>query len=99
MFWHSDYLDDLNKTGSFRDETDTVPMCFLKCYLEKVGILSDEGDVNEERALQLWPDGNKDMIQDCLEEDVEKAGDICEKAYYMTRCVMTRALVDGRSKD
>lgn len=40
----------------------------------------------------------KDMIIDCTEE-MEKGSDICEKAYYITRCVMTRVLVDGRSKD
>lgn len=94
----SDYLEELNKTGSFPDESDVVPMCFIKCYLEKIGLISDEGDVNEERVVQMWPDATKDMVIDCAEE-MEKGSDICEKSYYITRCVLTRVLVDGRSKD
>lgn len=91
-------MEELNKTGSFPDESDVVPMCFMKCYLEKVGIMSDEGDINEEKALQMMPDSTKDMLSDCSEE-MEKGSDICEKAYYITRCVTTRILVDSRSKD
>lgn len=93
-----DYLEELNKTGSFPDESDVVPMCYIKCFLEKVGIMSEEGDINEERVIQLMPDSTKDMIVDCGEE-MDKGSDICEKAYYVTRCVTTRILVDGRSKD
>lgn len=50
--------------------------------------------VNSERALELqWVDTHED-IEECLPEMM---GDTeCEKAYYMTRCVVTRALVDGR---
>lgn len=40
----------------------------------------------------------QDMVVDCTEE-MDKGSDICEKAYYIMRCIMTRVLVDGRSKD
>lgn len=49
----------MNRTGSFPDESDVVPMCFVKCYLEKIGIMSDEGDINEDKALALMPDATK----------------------------------------
>lgn len=88
----------MNRTGSFPDESDVMPMCFIKCYLEKIGVMSDEGDINEERAIELMPDTTKDMIVDCAEE-MSKGTDICEKSYYILRCIMTRILVDGRSKD
>lgn len=68
--------------------------CFIKCYLEAVGIWSANETINRERAIELqWADTNDD-IDECLPEMM---GDTeCEKAYYLTRCIVTRALVDGR---
>lgn len=63
-FESTDYLQELNRTGSFPDESDVVPMCFMKCYLEKIGVISDEGDINEERALQVMPDTTKVWYMD-----------------------------------
>lgn len=63
-FEFTDYLQELNRTGSFPDESDVVPMCFMKCYLEKIGVISDEGDINEERALQVMPDTTKVWYMD-----------------------------------
>uniref|UniRef100_A0A336MTS1 CSON003928 protein n=1 Tax=Culicoides sonorensis TaxID=179676 RepID=A0A336MTS1_CULSO len=92
-----EYLNELNETGSFPDEAEKVPMCFIKCYLENVGIWSTNNTVNRERAIELqWADTNDD-IDECLPEMM---GDTeCEKAYYLTRCIVTRALVDGRGHD
>lgn len=52
-------MQELNRTGSFPDESDVHSLCYIKCYLEKIGVMSDEGDVNEERALQVLPDATK----------------------------------------
>uniref|UniRef100_A0A1B0CKG5 Putative odorant binding protein obp16 n=1 Tax=Lutzomyia longipalpis TaxID=7200 RepID=A0A1B0CKG5_LUTLO len=60
-----EYLDQLNKTGSFPDETDKTPMCFIKCYLEKMNILSDEGDINDVKIFEMFPSMNSDTIDDC----------------------------------
>lgn len=61
-------------------------------------IMSQDGEINNEKALIMLPDATAEMINDC-EEEMNKGKDICEKAYFITRCVMTRVLVDGRSKD
>ncbi|XP_052865430.1 general odorant-binding protein 84a [Anopheles cruzii] len=92
----TEYWNELNETGSFPDETDRIPPCFIRCYLKALGILTEDDRVNKEQALALnWASG-AETIDECLNE---MTGTTCEKAYYLTRCVMTRALVDGRSKD
>lgn len=63
-----DYLKELNDTGSFPDETEKIPMCFIKCYLESADILSSEGKVNKERAVSmLWKDAG-DSVDECIQE-------------------------------
>ncbi|XP_058120209.1 general odorant-binding protein 84a [Anopheles ziemanni] len=91
-----DYLSELNETGSFPDETDRIPLCFMRCYLQTLGILTEDEKVNKETAMKLKWASSGETIDECLEE---MTGSPCDKAYYLTRCVMTRALVDGKSKD
>ena len=63
-----DYLKELNDTGSFPDETEKTPMCFMKCYLEKADILLSDGKVNKERAVSmLWKDAG-DSVDECIQE-------------------------------
>ncbi|XP_055632687.1 general odorant-binding protein 84a [Toxorhynchites rutilus septentrionalis] len=91
-----DYLNELNDTGSFPDETDKTPMCFIRCFLLKNGILTDDDKVNKERALSIDWVKNGESIDDCLQE---MTGNPCERAYFLTRCVTIRRLVDDRSRD
>uniref|UniRef100_A0A1L8DPC7 Putative odorant binding protein obp16 n=2 Tax=Nyssomyia neivai TaxID=330878 RepID=A0A1L8DPC7_9DIPT len=93
-----EFLEQLNKTGSFPDETDKTPMCFLKCYLEKTDIISDEGDINEPKIFEMFPTLNSDATEDCKKE-MDHSNNVCEKVYFLVRCVMTRLLVDGRGSD
>lgn len=52
----------------------------------------------------LWTTSG-DTIDDCVkevsanDEKGEEKPSPCEFAYFLARCVMTRALVDGRSRD
>lgn len=63
-----DYLKELNDTGSFPDETEKIPMCFVKCYLESADILSPDGKVNKEKAVSmLWKDAG-DSVDECVQE-------------------------------
>ncbi|XP_058450954.1 general odorant-binding protein 84a [Malaya genurostris] len=92
-----DYLNELNDTGSFPDETDKTPMCFMRCFLQKQGILTEDDKINKQLAISVGWVKNGDTIDECLPD---MAGDSeCERAYFLTRCVSTRALVEGRSKD
>lgn len=42
--------------------------CFLRCYLEKVGILTDEGSVDSKRAVEMLWSTSGDAIDDCVKE-------------------------------
>uniref|UniRef100_A0A1B0DAQ8 Uncharacterized protein n=1 Tax=Phlebotomus papatasi TaxID=29031 RepID=A0A1B0DAQ8_PHLPP len=64
-----EFLQELNKTGSFPEEADKTPMCFLKCYLEKTAVISDEGDINEEKVHEIYPTLASDGIDDCKKVD------------------------------
>uniref|UniRef100_A0A182P057 Uncharacterized protein n=1 Tax=Anopheles epiroticus TaxID=199890 RepID=A0A182P057_9DIPT len=91
-----EYLAELNQTGSFPDETDKIPLCFIRCYLKTLGILTEDDKVNKEVALGLNWATSGETVDECLDE---MTGSACEQAYFFTRCIMTRALVDGKSKD
>uniref|UniRef100_A0A182NRL8 Uncharacterized protein n=1 Tax=Anopheles dirus TaxID=7168 RepID=A0A182NRL8_9DIPT len=91
-----EYLAELNETGSFPDETDRIPLCFIRCYMQALGILTEDDKINKEAVLAVNWANSGDTIDECLDE---MTGSTCEKAYFFTRCIMTRALVNGKSKD
>ncbi|XP_035796416.1 general odorant-binding protein 84a-like [Anopheles albimanus] len=92
----ADYWNELNETGSFPDETDRIPLCFVRCYLQTLGILTEDMKVNKEAGLAVGWGGSSETIDECLDE---MTGTTCEMAYYLMRCVITRALVEEKSKD
>lgn len=62
--------------------------------MENIGIWSKNGTIDKERAVQfMWADTTDD-IDECLPEMIGNTD--CERAYYLSRCITTRALVDGR---
>lgn len=88
-----DYLNELNDTGSFPDETDKTPMvsrvawalgvsqkrslllniefpfqCFIRCFLQKGGIVTEDDKVNKEQAIALGWVKNGETIDDCLQD-------------------------------
>ncbi|XP_031621349.1 general odorant-binding protein 84a [Contarinia nasturtii] len=89
-----EYLEDLNSTGSFPDETDKTPMCYIRCYLDAVGILKDD-ELNLERANEMQWSTCEETIPECQKEVADRTNP-CEKAYFLTRCVMMRNIVDMR---
>ncbi|EAT32555.1 AAEL015313-PA [Aedes aegypti] len=91
-----DFLNELNDTGSFPDETDKTPMCFIRCFLQKGEIVTSDDKINKEQAVALGWVKSGETIDDCLQE---LTGNPCERAYFLMRCVSTRHLVEGRSKD
>ncbi|XP_058823367.1 general odorant-binding protein 84a [Topomyia yanbarensis] len=91
-----DYLSELNDTGSFPDETDKTPMCFMRCFLQKNGILTEDDKINKELAISAGWVKNGETIDECLQD---MTGSECERAYFLARCVSTRSLVEGRSKE
>ncbi|XP_055313366.1 general odorant-binding protein 84a [Sitodiplosis mosellana] len=92
-----EYLDELNSTGAFPDETDKTPMCYIRCYLDAVGIIKDD-ELNREKANEMAWATSEDTLEECEKEVTDKTNP-CEKAYFLTRCVMMRNIVDMRTSN
>ncbi|XP_021706499.1 general odorant-binding protein 84a-like [Aedes aegypti] len=79
-----EYLETLNQTGRFPEESDKTPLCFLRCFLHKSGIYDEMENVIGERAVEIgWVDSEQ-TIDECMEQMV---GSPCQKAYQLVRCV------------
>ncbi|CAG9806072.1 unnamed protein product [Chironomus riparius] len=93
----TEYLQDLNDTGSFSDESEKVPMCYIHCYLNKMGVISQDNQVNKEKAVNMYQIEDEEMVDDCDKEMVSASiSDPCGKAYYFIRCIMTRMMIDNK---
>lgn len=62
-----DYLIELNTTGAFPDETDKTPMCYIRCYLENVGILKDD-ELDRDKAMQMAWSSSDESLDECNKE-------------------------------
>lgn len=58
----------MNDTGSFPDESEKTPMCFLKCFLEILGILNSENEIDKEKATSVYQIEDDNIIDDCSKE-------------------------------
>lgn len=61
------YLVDLNTTGAFPDETDKTPMCFVRCYLNNVGILKED-ELDRDKAIEMAWSTSEEALDDCNKE-------------------------------
>ncbi|XP_023943791.2 general odorant-binding protein 84a [Bicyclus anynana] len=86
------YLASFNKSGSFPDETDKTPKCFMRCVLEKSGVASPASQFNVKRTAEIFP-----QIRDIAEEDIVKIATECtdrpetckcERSYQYLKCLM-----------
>jgi hypothetical protein len=61
-------LKDLNETGSFGDESEKTPMCYIHCVLTKMEVINKEGQINVENAGEAYKIKEKDVIDECNNE-------------------------------
>ncbi|XP_037032598.1 uncharacterized protein LOC119071706 [Bradysia coprophila] len=93
------YMDEMNVTGSYPDETEKIPMCFMKCYMENVGAITADNTIKMEQA-KVHFGTNDDVITSCFKELSEIDNlDQCEYAYFLARCIMMVTLVDNRKSE
>lgn len=50
------------KTNIFENQ------CYIKCYLEKVGILLADANLNRDRAIEMQWSTSDDSLDDCVKE-------------------------------
>nr|WHU27555.1 odorant binding protein 38 [Heliconius charithonia] len=86
------YLESLNQSGSFPDETDKTPKCFVRCVLEKSSIVSGDSQFNVTRAAEVFS-----QIRDISQNDIIKMATACsdrpetckcERSYQYLKCLL-----------
>nr|AII00974.1 odorant binding protein [Dendrolimus houi] len=88
------YRDALNKSGSFHDETDKKPKCYIRCVLENAGIMSSDGIIDPKRVPVAFASQHNgevlvkdEIIASLCADRKEKCH--CEKAYNFMKCFIT----------
>ncbi|XP_067015320.1 general odorant-binding protein 84a [Anabrus simplex] len=90
------YFEQLNTTGSFQDESDDIPMCFLHCIFDKAGLIDIKGAFDVKMSQELYrtmqPDMPEveDMVEDCIAKRDEF--DLCRRTYGFVKCLMTKEI-------
>lgn len=72
-----EYLQELSDTGSFPEESEKTPMCYIKCYLESVGVLKEENVINKEKAVEFYQLDSDDLVEECM----SKIGELSFKCF------------------
>ncbi|XP_013141659.1 PREDICTED: general odorant-binding protein 84a [Papilio polytes] len=91
------YLEQLNNSGSFPDETDRTPKCYIRCVLESSGVASEEGKFDAASAalvLTQLNDGYEtneliDMAFQCIDRQETCK---CERSYQFIKCIMEKEI-------
>ncbi|XP_011206667.2 general odorant-binding protein 84a [Bactrocera dorsalis] len=91
-----EYIQQFNETAELPNITDKTGMCFLKCYMEKTGLLRD-WQLNPTLIRQtMWP-ATGDSLPVCQNEGSRETCP-CKRTYAIAKCLTLRALVDARNK-
>nr|AXF80671.1 pheromone-binding protein 3 [Scirpophaga excerptalis] len=88
------YIDALNQSGSFPDETDKTQKCYVRCVLEKTGIATPDAQYDTSRTAMIFAnrrsgrelDDLKDIAATCAANRTETC--TCERAYGYVKCFM-----------
>ncbi|KAJ2942937.1 hypothetical protein O0L34_g15127 [Tuta absoluta] len=91
------YIEALDTSGSFPDETDRTPKCFVRCLLETSGVASEDGIYDPKMAAKVFAGkrGGKvmndleDLAKSCAPRDEQC---MCERAYQFTKCLMEKEI-------
>nr|APG32541.1 odorant binding preotein [Conogethes punctiferalis] len=88
------YLESLNESGSFPDEIDRTPKCYVRCVLEKTGVASEDGLFDPAQAAAVFAGERngvlmtnlEDLATRCAADRNEKCK--CERSYNFIKCLM-----------
>ncbi|XP_049879015.1 uncharacterized protein LOC126375949 [Pectinophora gossypiella] len=91
------YLQALNDSGSFPDETDKTPKCFLRCVLENTMVASEDGIYNPVQTASVFAGERGGKVMDDLEEMATTCAARdesckCERAYQFLKCLMEKEI-------
>ncbi|CAK1590549.1 unnamed protein product [Parnassius mnemosyne] len=89
------YLEQLNNSGSFPDETDRTPKCYIRCVLETSGVATEDGQFDPALAALLVADVRGGGDTNELEEFATRCSERketckCERSYQFIKCLMEK---------
>ncbi|CAH0402655.1 unnamed protein product [Chilo suppressalis] len=88
------YLESLNESGSFPDESDKTPKCYIRCVLMKTGVTTEDGKFIPDVTSQVFAsqnikeqmDGIQNMATACAVDRNESCK--CDRSYMFMKCLM-----------
>lgn len=73
-------------TGDFSDNSEKI-QCFVKCYLEKFGLIDASANIQEDAIDKLSEGLDKAKVtSDVNKCKSEKGASVCETAYKLYKC-------------
>ncbi|XP_017480316.1 PREDICTED: general odorant-binding protein 84a [Rhagoletis zephyria] len=85
-----DYIVQFNTTGELSDTTDKTGMCFIRCFLEKSGLIKN-WHLNKDLIMQTMWSIIADSVELC-ESESESEVNACVRTYAIAKCLMKRTL-------
>nr|ANC60174.1 odorant-binding protein 3 [Plutella xylostella] len=88
------YWQSLNESGTFPDENDKNPKCFIRCVLEGTRVASLDSVFDAARAAEVFAGERGGRPMDDLETLAKNCADDrretckCERAYGFMKCLM-----------
>nr|UDM59714.1 putative odorant binding protein 14 [Corcyra cephalonica] len=87
------YIEALNESGSFPDETDKTPKCYVRCVLESTGVASEDGKYDPAKTAEVFAGERGGRPMDDIQEIAAGCADRqetckCERAYNYMKCLM-----------
>ncbi|CAH1108949.1 unnamed protein product, partial [Psylliodes chrysocephalus] len=73
------------KEGTFAD--DNALKCYMKCVLDEVGIIGDDGKIDIEGALAIVPEELKDIATPVMTKcGTQDGSDLCDSIFNTLKC-------------
>ncbi|XP_038217454.1 general odorant-binding protein 84a-like [Zerene cesonia] len=87
------YIESLNTSGSFPDETDKTPKCYVRCVLERSLVASEDGQFDADRTADVFAGMRSDTPLDTVKQMAAICSERsetckCERAYQFLRCLI-----------
>ncbi|KAL0867540.1 hypothetical protein ABMA27_008317 [Loxostege sticticalis] len=99
------YIEALNESGSFPDETDRTPkylQCYVRCVLEHSGVASEDGVFDAARAAEVFAGerGGRTMtdLQDLAAACADRKETCkCDRSYRFLKCLIEAEIKEYES--
>ncbi|KAG7190595.1 hypothetical protein KM043_006684 [Ampulex compressa] len=78
------------KAGDYT-RLDLKTKCYLRCFMEKIGVINNESELEIEKVLRHFPHDTQGRMRTLLQQCKYKllpSDHLCEKAYKIAKCII-----------